>query len=72
MTASLVIVRLIFYSSQICRAASTSAVYVPTQWSLRRSFAVVKACAGDDVIAAGRVDLILVLLAIVVSIILND
>jgi hypothetical protein len=58
MTASLVIVRLIFYSSPICRAASTSELCVPTQWSLRRSFVVVKAVKSQDLLAPGAMNAI--------------
>jgi hypothetical protein len=58
MIASLVIVQLIFYSSPICRAASTSELCVPTQWSLRRSFVVVKAGKSQDLLAPGAMNAI--------------
>jgi hypothetical protein len=57
MTASLVIVRLIFYSSQICRAASTSELCA-TRWSLRRTFVVVKAVKSQDLLAPGTMNAI--------------
>jgi hypothetical protein len=55
--ASLVIVQLIFYSSPICRAA-TSELCVPTQWSLRRTFVVVKAVKSQDLLAPGAMNAI--------------